>query len=138
MIRKPPRACELRAGLWAYRYLRDLRQSLAIGQVDVGVAPPVLPSSAVRGVEAVLRRADPTCLEAALVRQRWLSAQGMLRDVVIGVTAPSDGFMAHAWLDDPTEAATGRPWHELTRLTARDARTRGASQSRKWLPGLEP
>ena len=81
------------------------------------MAPPALPAAAVRGVEAVLRRARPTCLEAALVRQRWLKGQGMLGDVVIGVTAPSDGFKAHAWPDDPSVSAH-EPWHELTRLPA--------------------
>jgi len=114
---RPPRISELRAAWWAYRCLRTARRRLATGRTDVGVTPPVLPARAVRGVEAVLRRTHPTCLEAALVRQRWLRGQGVLRDVVIGVTAPSDGFRAHAWLDDPSVSAHD-PWHELTRLPA--------------------
>jgi len=41
------------------------------------------------------------------------------RDVVIGVTAPSEGFAAHAWLEEPGEAADGQQqWRELTRLSA--------------------
>jgi hypothetical protein len=118
MTRRPRRICELRAAWWAYRCLRDVRHHLAIGQLDVRVGPPALPPTAVRGVNAVLRITRPTCLEAALVRQRWLRAHGVLRDVVIGVTAPRDGFRAHAWLEDPNESAARQPWHELTRLTA--------------------
>lgn len=120
-----PRISELRAAWWAYRCLRDLRRRLPAGKTDIGVSPPALPASAVRGVDAVLRRARPTCLEAALVRQRWLRAHGVLRDVVVGVTAPSEGFRAHAWLEDPSESTADpsdstarRPWHELTRLAA--------------------
>jgi hypothetical protein len=116
--RRPPRICELRAALWAHRCLRDARLRLAAGHTDVRIAPPALPAAAVRGVEAILRRAGATCLEAALVRQRWLRGQGVQRDVVIGVTAPSDGFRAHAWLADPNEPAAHQPWHELTRLPA--------------------
>jgi hypothetical protein len=112
------RICDLRAAWWAHRCLRNVRRRLANGEMDVCVAPPALPAAAARGVEAVLRRTRPTCLEAALVRQRWLRSQGVLRDVVIGVTAPSHGFMAHAWLDDPHEPRPPQPWHELTRLAA--------------------
>lgn len=118
MTRRPLRICEFRAAWWAYRCLCDVRQRLAAGHADVGLAPPALPGRAVRGVDAVLRRARSTCLEAALVRQQWLVGQGVRRDVVIGVTAPSDGFRAHAWLEDPSDATVAKPWHELTRLTA--------------------
>lgn len=109
----------LRAAWWAHRALRSTRRSLADGRVErVDITPPALPRTAVRGVEAVLRRSGPTCLEAALVRQRWLAAHGVRLDVVIGVTAPRDGFEAHAWLDEPGSYATADPWHELTRVTA--------------------
>jgi hypothetical protein len=77
--------------------------------------PPPLPAAATRGVSAVLRRSSPTCLERALVLQRWLAAHGCARDVVIGVTAPADGFAAHAWLDGEVH---GRDYAELTRLPA--------------------
>jgi hypothetical protein len=86
--------------------------------MEVRVAPPALPAGARRGVEAVLRRRRATCLEAALVRQRWLRARGVMCDVVIGVTAPRDGFKAHAWLAEPGESAPHQPWHELTRVAA--------------------
>jgi len=118
MSRRPPRLCDLRAAWWAHCCLRSAKERLAAGHLDVWVRPPTLPATAIRGVEATLRRSQPTCLEAALVRQRWLEAQGVRRDVVIGVTAPSAGFKAHAWLDDPGEFATGQRWQELTRLTA--------------------
>jgi Transglutaminase-like superfamily len=123
--RRHLRISELRAAWWAYRCLRNARHRLAAGHTDVRLNPPALPATAVRGVEAVLWRARPTCLEAALVRQRWLRAQGVMRDVVVGVTAPSDGFRAHAWLEDASESTTRSnestarsPWHELKRLTA--------------------
>jgi hypothetical protein len=86
--------------------------------MDVRLAPPALPASAVRGVEVLLRVARPSCLEAALVRQRWLRAHGVACDVVIGVTAPSQGFRAHAWVEYPGEATTCQPWNVLTRLPA--------------------
>jgi Transglutaminase-like superfamily len=122
---RPPRISELRAAWWAYRCLRDVRMCLAAGRAEVRVGPPALPLAAVRGVDTLLGRARPTCLEAALVRQRWLSAHGLRWDVVIGVTAPRDGFRAHAWLEDSSQSTTPRtasaarqPWHELRRLKA--------------------
>jgi hypothetical protein len=78
--------------------------------------PPALPPSASRGVETWLRVSRHTCLEGALVRQRWLAAHGVMRDVVIGVTAPADAFAAHAWLDLGAPSAAADPWLELTRL----------------------
>ena len=57
---------------------------------------------AVAGVAAVLRRRPSTCLEQATVLQAWHAAHGRARDLIIGVTAPKEGFRAHAWLDgDP-------------------------------------
>lgn len=40
-----------------------------------------------------------SCLESALVWQRWEAAGGRPRDVVVGVTRSGDRFLAHAWLD---------------------------------------
>lgn len=107
----------LRAAWWAARALRTARQALARGEVRNIELPgaPRLPASAMRGVEALLRRRRATCLERALVRQRWLIAHGEPRAIAIGVTAPSRGFTAHAWLvgeDDPQAFA----YHELTRI----------------------
>lgn len=118
MSPRVPRISDARAAWWAYRALRDTWRNLAAGQTEVRVAPPGLPTSSLRGVDAVLRRGRPTCLEAALVRQRWLRAHGVMRDVVIGVTAPSEGFSAHAWLEEPGKCSTRQPWHELRRVSA--------------------
>jgi hypothetical protein len=107
----------LRAALWTIRSVRRVRRQLrrgALSEVRVP-APPPLSDPAVRGVHAVLRRTSPTCLERALVLQRWLAAHGSPHDVVIGVTAPTNGFTAHAWLDGEDDA---RRYAELTRLPA--------------------
>jgi hypothetical protein len=88
--------------------------------------PPKLPRSAGIGVEAVLSRTVPTCLERALVAQRWLAAHGEPRDVVIGVMTgrigdvadAHGGVVAHAWLDgeEPESAAA---YSEMHRIAAR-------------------
>jgi hypothetical protein len=116
----------LRAAWWAWWALRAARAGLKVAGVDVAVAdPPKLPRSAGIGVQAVLRRTLPTCLESALVAQRWFAAHGDSRDVVIGVTTSGagasadahDGFAAHAWLDgqDPNAAST---YLEMYRIPA--------------------
>lgn len=118
-----PRAADLRAALWAQRALRQARRRLAEGETRQFrlQRPPTLPASATRGVEAVLKRRKHTCLEGALVRQRWLAAHADMRDVVIGVTAPSAGFSAHAWLDRGERLSAARPHVEISRLPASDA-----------------
>jgi hypothetical protein len=110
-------AADLRAAVWAQRTLQRARRQLAAGRVkDILLAPPpALPASARRGVEAVLRRRRRTCLEAALVRQRWLAAHGLPSEIVIGVSTPSDDFIAHAWIDGE-EAASSAQYSELTRI----------------------
>jgi hypothetical protein len=114
-MRRPPGAATLRAALWTWTVVRSTRRALRrepFGAVAVP-PPPALPSSAFRGVRVVLRRQDPTCLERSLVLQRWLASHGDLRDVIIGVSAPSEGFAAHAWLEGETPSL---PYRELTRL----------------------
>jgi transglutaminase superfamily protein len=116
-VRKPPDLASLRAALWARAALRTARRELAQGEIrniELPV-PPALPASAFRGVAAFLRRRKHTCLEGALVRQRWLAVQGDPRAIAIGVTAPSQGFTAHAWLVGE-EDAQAPIFHELTRL----------------------
>ena len=109
---------DVRAALWAHRTLGRARRQLGAGRVTdfVLAPPPPLPAAARRGVEALLRRRRHTCLEAALVRQRWLAAHGMHRKVVIGVASPRDRFVAHAWVDGEEPAASQR-FCELTRIT---------------------
>jgi hypothetical protein len=77
--------------------------------------PPLTGPGAARGVQAVIHRLEPTCLERALVLQRWLAASGDRRDVVIGVRRDvPDGFAAHAWLVGEALGADG--YVELERL----------------------
>lgn len=118
MMSGRPRAADVRAALWAHGALRETRRRLAEGQTrQIRLRrPPTLPASAIRGVEAILRRRRHTCLEGALVRQRWLAAQGVMCDVVIGVTAPSAGFSAHAWLDPAGGHAVTTAHVEIARL----------------------
>jgi hypothetical protein len=111
-----------RAAWWAAVSVRRVRRALPHEGVRIQVqAPPALPRDSGRGVDAVLFRLSPTCLERALVAQRWLLAQGDRRDVVIGVPT---GFRAgdspaHAWLDGSTEAAgAAQRYTELHRLRA--------------------
>jgi Transglutaminase-like superfamily len=116
-LRQPPGIATLRAAWWARTALLAARRALAAGEVSKIELPPPppLPTSASRGIEAVLRRCHHTCLEGALVRQRWLAGQGLRREIAIGVTSPSEGFSAHAWLvgeEDPT----AQGFRELTRL----------------------
>jgi transglutaminase superfamily protein len=107
----------LRAALWALRAVgtarRQLRQD-GLNRIELP-DPPRVPESASRGVLAALRRQPATCLERALVLQRWYAAHGRPHDVVIGVIGSSETFEAHAWLDgeDP-----GRTYRELSRVPA--------------------
>jgi Transglutaminase-like superfamily len=110
----------LRAALWAERALRSARRTLKRNGVEgiVVPAPPALPEQAGRGVNALLRRrSSSTCLERALVRQRWLAAHGRPRDVVIAVQAPDEAFQAHAWVDGDPDSQSAS-FHELLRLPA--------------------
>ena len=107
----------LRAALWAFVALQTARRQLRRdGLESLRVpAPPALPGSAARGVRAVLHRRTHTCLEEALVMQRWLAGQGVPRDVVVGVRGPAE-FGAHAWLDgDLAPAQAG--FLELVRVS---------------------
>lgn len=80
--------------------------------------PPPLHPSAGRGVFAVLRRAPHTCLERALVLQRWQAAHGKERDVIIAVRGSIDDFAAHAWLDGEPDVDVNA-YEELLRLPVR-------------------
>jgi hypothetical protein len=109
----------VRAAAWAFVALRRTRRDLAAHGLDgARVAPPPrLPASARAGVLAVVRRRPSSCLERALVLQRWEGDHGAGGDVIIGVVGPSDGFRAHAWLETMPD---GQPdaFHELLRLQA--------------------
>jgi hypothetical protein len=107
----------LRAAWWTYRSLRRARRELRDSGVRAQIPPPPkLPWGAGRGVNAVLRRQTPTCLERSLVMQAWLAAQGEPHDVVVGVTRSASGLDAHAWVELPTATADSARYHELVRL----------------------
>jgi len=110
----------LRAALWAARALRVARRDLKRqGLEGAQVAPPPrLPASAGRGVMAVLRRQPNSCLERALVLQRWEASHGAGADVIIGVPAlGEDEFVAHAWLETMPDGSLDR-FHEILRIPA--------------------
>ena len=89
------------AGAWAFVALRRTRAQLTwdgLNRLRLPPPPP-LPEYARRGVVSVLARLRATCLMEAVILQQWDAAHGRRRDLVIGVTAPSEGFQAHAWLD---------------------------------------
>lgn len=110
----------LRAALWTMRALRIVRKELPAGRWESMVLPrvPQLPAGTERAVEAALRRGGATCLAHAIVRQAWFAAHGSPRDLVVGVTAPSRGFKAHAWLEGDPPCHTER-YQELLRRPAK-------------------
>jgi hypothetical protein len=109
----------LRAAAWALLALRRARRDLAAhGLQGVWVAsPPRLPASARVGLLAVVGRRPSTCLERALVLQRWEADHGVPSDVVIGVRGASDNFQAHAWLEGMPDTGP-HAFHEILRLPA--------------------
>jgi Transglutaminase-like superfamily len=110
----------LRAAWWALRSARRARKRLDRDGLEAAVtlpSTPPVPDEAGRGVYAVLRRREDTCLVRSMVLQRWHAAHGRRRDLIVGVTAPSQGFEAHAWLDgDPPCEEAG--FQELLRRPA--------------------
>lgn len=115
MARRPT-FTDARAAVWTFRCLARCR--LQLGRRDVRNV--VLPSSARigrsggRAVLRLLRRRQNSCLSNALIVQAWRADHGDYVDVVIGVTAPTAGFTAHAWLaDNPGGAAGHEAIHRL-------------------------
>jgi hypothetical protein len=118
-MRRPPDIADVRAGWWAWRALRSARAQLRAGAVrDVRVpSPPTVPPTAARAVRRVLRSQSPSCLERALVLQRWLASAGDARDVVVGTEGGARGdFTAHAWLEGEPQPE-GRRYVEMIRLS---------------------
>jgi transglutaminase superfamily protein len=108
-----------RAAFWTLRALGRVRRQLrraGLGRIELPAPPPV-PESAVRGVSAALRRRPASCLERALVLQRWYAAHGRPHDVVIGVAGSSADFRAHAWLEGDVEDLA-QSYRELSRVPA--------------------
>lgn len=108
-----------RAAAWAFVALRRARRDLEAHGLDGArvTPPPPLPASARAAVLAVVRRRPSTCLERALVLQRWEADHGAGSDVIIGVNAASDGFRAHAWLETMPDGPPGA-FQEILRLHA--------------------
>lgn len=115
-MRRLPDVATLRAAAWTYRALRRARRQLRRSGFDQLALPPPprLPASAERGVNAVLRREPSTCLERALVLQRWHAEHGRPLDVIVGVAGGSGDFQAHAWLEN--EPGGGARYAELRRV----------------------
>jgi hypothetical protein len=111
----------LRAAVWAARSTLTARRQLAAGVVRPVVPdPPDLPLSAGLGVDAVISRLRPSCLEAAVVRQRWLAAHDIKRDIIVGLPMVDFGITpAHAWIDG-MDAQASAEHLELHRWPAGD------------------
>ena len=109
-----------RGAFWARRAVRQARRDLRRDGVnDLEIAPPWgLPESAEYGVHAVLRRLPATCLERAVVLQRWRLARGDAREIVIGVNRTADAIVAHAWLEGENDRASAS-FEELMRVPAK-------------------
>ena len=110
---------DLRAASWTVLAVMTARRQLRTRPLqDVRLPrPPAVDDHAVRGVYAVLRRRDTSCLERALVLQSWHSAHGRPQDVVIGVAGTSSQFRAHAWLGGEPQEGSG--FRELARVAPR-------------------
>ncbi len=105
----------VRTAAWTARALRRTRSSLArTGHLTALPGAPKAPSAR-PVVLLVLGAGRAKCLSRSAVRQAWLAAQGDPRDLVVGVTAPSTAFRAHAWLDGDPD---GAGFTELSRSPA--------------------
>ncbi|QLQ39083.1 lasso peptide biosynthesis B2 protein [Micromonospora robiginosa] len=96
----------LGTAVWTARAVRLLRRQLPRRSLDAVrlPAPPAAAGGHRHVVLGVLRRTGANCIERSLVLQRWYGSQRVARTLVIGVTTPSEGFRAHAWLDGETDA----------------------------------
>ncbi|MFI0793942.1 lasso peptide biosynthesis protein [Micromonospora rubida] len=100
---------------WTLLACRRVRRQLARGGLDAVRLPAPPPGGTDTLVRRVLGRGGGNCLESALVRQRWFAQRRVARTVVIGVSAPSAGFHAHAWLDGDPDPHR----HELAEILRR-------------------
>lgn len=106
----------VRAAWWTATALRDVRRQLrAVGLRTVVNRPPRLRASAKGGVVRVLNRSHSTCLERALVWQKWLFMHDDHRAVVIGADVPDATLSGHAWVDGE-EPASEAAFSEMLRL----------------------
>jgi transglutaminase superfamily protein len=99
----------MRVALWSAWCCRRVRWQLSHGGIDlIRLSAPPRPADRDRRIAvAVLRRTRASCLERSLVLQRWHAGQRISRVLLIGVTAPSRGFHAHAWLEGDPDGVPG-------------------------------
>jgi hypothetical protein len=121
-VRIPPLAdwpAVARGAVWGERTRRRVVHALDAGRANATSVPRSgrIDEAGLKGVRLVLRVSRSRCLVDALVRQHWHAGHGSVRDVMIGVRAPAEGFAAHAWLEgDPPSSAAG--FTELARRPA--------------------
>ncbi|MGF7238832.1 MAG: nucleotidyltransferase family protein [Frankia sp.] len=96
--RRPACCAGARAVVWSARAGRLARRQLGRGplhDIDLPAAPV---GAGFAAVGTGLRLSRASCLERSLVMQRWYAGREVRRELVVGVTAPVEGFRAHAWL----------------------------------------
>jgi Transglutaminase-like superfamily len=105
-----------RAAWWTLKVLKQVQGDLPVTKLtEVRVSPPPrLPARAITGVKGALLRRPHTCLMRAIILSAWYDGQGEHREIIIGVTRPSSGFRAHAWLEGEL-ACSDSEFEELTR-----------------------
>ena len=111
----------LRAAWWTWRSVRSVKRRLSADGVRTTVRkPPAVPVGARQGVDAVLRRTAPTCLERCLVYQAWLAACALPCEVVVGIAPgdqPGSAMDAHAWLDFESDDPETTRYQEIHRIS---------------------
>lgn len=118
MIARFDPAC-WRAALWTLKVLKEVQGDLPVVKLtEITVTPPPrLPARAVMGVKGALHRRPHTCLMRAVILRAWYDGQGDHRSIVIGVTKPSAGFRAHAWVEGELPCQDAG-FEELTRWSS--------------------
>lgn len=106
---------------WSLLRVRVQLRSRSTAELGPLPAPWKLAPTSTPWVRRAVRRFPATCLHRSLVLQEWYRAHGDPRDVIIGVSAPSSGFTAHAWLDGLE--SHDDEFTDLRRLPACDDRT---------------
>ena len=109
----------LRAAWWTLKVLKEVQGDLPVVKLtEITVTPPPrLPPRAILGVKGVLHRRKHTCLMRAIILRAWYAGQGDHRQIVIGVTKPSAGFRAHAWVEGELPCQE-EGFEELTRWSS--------------------